>query len=247
MNDDAEIGVDRRPFPAEGTCWRVPRELGERPSPPRRLVGEAPPLHILRIHPSLRSLPSLALALAFFALETVALAQAPDLGEGVELWRGEIRGHGLRLWQIPRATSALIPRRFLLEEVSRPSGTASFLESLDHVEISAAAGLEATRTYSPTTLALHLWGDQLAEVREIFRAPGTYSVRYCLADGTAAVSALVEVTPYAYLSFGREFGFFTFGCGLLGFALYAVYRCLHRRAREPGGPQPLGSQPSLPS
>ena len=184
--------------------------------------------------------------LLIFSLNVIASAQPPNLGEGRELWRGEIEGHVLRLWQIPRATSALIPRRFLLEEVARPAGTVGFLESLDHVEITAMAGLDATRTYSPTTRTLHLWGDQFAEARETFRAPGTYGLRYCRPDGTAPVSALVEVTPFAYLTFGREIGLFIVGCGLLGLVLYALYRWLHGRMREPGGPQPLPTGSSFP-
>ena len=159
-------------------------------------------------------------------------AQAPNLGEGRELWRGEIEGHALRLLQIPRSGSALIPRRFLLEELAGPASAPPLLDRLARVEITAESGIEATRSYTPVSLPLHLWGDRLAEVRETFRAPGTYSLQFVHDDGRVLLRTLVEVAPYGYLSFGREMGFFVVGCGLLGVVMVLIIRSLHRR-RQP--------------
>lgn len=196
--------------------------------------------------------------------------QAPNLSEAAELWRGQIHGVEARVLQIPRRAAALIPLRFLLQiqdsapgmahehamaanhcthcaPSSAPVGTApssSILSRLDHAEFTARAGAEALLAYPPTRAFLRQWSENLIEVRETFRTPGTYRLFFASeTDPHCQITIPVEVGAFGYLKFGEEFGFFVIGCGVLGSVLLGLILWLHRRGRSQpratGAPAPM--------
>jgi hypothetical protein len=207
----------------------------------------------------------IAAILCLAALGLCARAQVPNLAEGVELWRGRLEDRDLRLWQIPRKATALVPLRFVLEEVSTsgtgghpghahptdcpdcrsaaagtaPAASEGILDRLEFAEIRASGGKEALLAYPPTRHALHLWGDRLAEVREILRTPGTYRLTFASdRDSRLRVSVPIRVGSTGYLNFGLEFGWFVVGCLTLGLILIAVVIRLGRRLAAPAAPAP---------
>lgn len=202
--------------------------------------------------------PHLAALLILFLATSSAAAQAPNLSEARELWSGQIDHQQLRLLQVPRNATALIPLRFVLEEVSAPSEPAHLhssngeecpacraganrasrsnprlLDRIDRVEITAVEGPEARLSYVPRTTILHQWSDNVAEVRETFRTPGKYQLAFSSLDQSEInLAILIEVGPYRYIEFGQEFGFFVAGCILLGLVLAGIVYWLHQRGKR---------------
>lgn len=171
-------------------------------------------------------------------------AQLPNLKEGGEIWRGERDGIPLRLWHLPRRPATLLPIRFGLEELppdaghpnpkGEPMPTSGLVSRLDRVQIQAVGGAAALRSYRPREERVVFWHDGLSEVRETFRAPGIYRLRFSGDDsGTPAVEALLEVAEHKYLPFGLEMAAFIAGCLILGAFLLVIVLGLHRRSRKP--------------
>ena len=194
--------------------------------------------------------------LVALALASTVQAQMPNLSDGAELWRGAIDSRELRVIQIPRQATALIPLRFFLEEVpaavARPGHTfapdcpycqvaggkevlatvtsGGLLEQFDQADFAAIQGVEALRAYAPRRDVLRQWGNQLAEVRETFRTAGIYQLTFSASERRELkVNVPFEVGPFGYLSFGQESAFFVLGCLTLGALLIFFVKWLHRR------------------
>jgi hypothetical protein len=166
-----------------------------------------------------------------------ALAQAPDLAQAAEIARAQAGGAEYRILQIPKRATALIPLRFVLQEVERSepgaAGRKSDLGRFDSAEYSVVSGQEAALAYAPSSKPLFFWGADLAETRETFRIAGTYQIAFrSTEDARLAVSTQVEVKPFRYLNFGEEFSFFVAGCLALGSFMVAIIVWLQRREPE---------------
>jgi hypothetical protein len=200
----------------------------------------------------------IALWLVLLAGLAAARAQQPDPKEGLQLWQGHFGGKSYRVLQIPKQATALIPLRFLVEEVEAPTNAhaatgpvcphcnpgATNLASvvlpkptapaevvaLDAAEFKAVGGIEATRSYLPRRDHLQYWRETLGEVRETFRAPGAYQLTLYAGDQPERqVVIRFDVKAYEYIGFGEEFGLFVAGCIGLGLFLLAVVKWLHHR------------------
>jgi hypothetical protein len=168
--------------------------------------------------------------LASLLLSAPLFGQAPNLGEAVEIARAEAAGREFRILQIPRRSTALIPLRFLLQEVGPASGTSAALQEFDFADYAVLEGKEAALSYRPHRAPLFFWGTQLAESRETFRMAGTYQIAFgSTQHPEIRVAATVEVAPFRYLKFGEEFLFFVAGCLVLGAIMLAIIVWLHRR------------------
>jgi len=190
------------------------------------------------------------------ALASTVQAQMPNLHDGAELWRGAIDGREVRVIQIPRQATALIPLRFFLEEVPakfarlghtfapdcphcQPAGgkgisatitSGGLLEQFDQADFAAIKGAEALRAYTPRRDVLRQWGNQIAEVRETFRTAGLYQLTFSASERRELkIKVPFEVRPFGYLSFGQESAFFVLGCLMLGAVLIFFVKWLHRR------------------
>ncbi|HSH96011.1 MAG TPA: hypothetical protein VK968_17830 [Roseimicrobium sp.] len=180
--------------------------------------------------------------LAFIAAWTLvvatATAQAPDPGEGREIWRGRLEGREFKVIQLPRNATALIPMRFLIEETGSPASALALLNQIDAVDVRVLKGREAALSYAPRRLPIQMWEERLAEVRETFRTPGTYELELVSASTPGLKLRLpVVVDGFGYLGFGEEFGFFVLGCLVLGAVFLFIITRLHRRM-PPSRPAP---------
>jgi hypothetical protein len=200
----------------------------------------------------MKQLRSIACLLALLSAGSVVNGQAPDLSQAAELWRGSVEGRPMRVLQVPRRATALIPLRILLQELELHShapeatacagcaggvhepaaggGTGRLLDRYEHAAFMATAGAEATLSYNPKRLPVQFWGTDLAEVRETFRSPGTYQVTFGAAqEPSLRLAVPIEVQAFAYLPFGQEFGLFVLGCLLLAGLFLPIIVWLHRR------------------
>ncbi len=188
----------------------------------------------------------LGLALAFPDQKTAAAGaspEPPDYRGGELCWSKELSEGTLNFYRNPSRPLALIQVSYFLEFVpSNPDADLPELfKSAHSLEVRPHKGTEAALAVDPFRVEGYWWDASLIEWRINIPIAGSFDIHVVDSDGRgmALESTTLELNPYNYLNFGREFGIFVGGCVIVALLYFALTRFLAGKSAtdEPSGQQ----------